>query len=72
MTVEKAMIIAHQRGLAYARAGSNRDYVNVMANKLTVEEGDALLAGYYAEWRRMDRNRLNTQLRINGGASIFD
>jgi hypothetical protein len=61
---QKAMIEAHQRGLTMARVGTARDAVNIIAHTLTVDEGDAMLAGYYCELRRIaatDVNRVGSE-----------
>ena len=50
---QKAMIEAHQHGLTMARVGTAREAVNIIARTLTVDEGDAMLAGYYCELRRI-------------------
>ena len=52
---ELAMIAAHQRGRNLARDGVSRETVNALAAAYAVDEGDALLAGYYAELRRMNK-----------------
>jgi hypothetical protein len=54
---EKAMIEAHKAGRQLARQGETRAYVNDVARTLPVDEADALLAGYYAETRRIDADR---------------
>ena len=50
---QDAMVKAHQAGLTLARNGESRAYVNDVARTLPVDEADALLAGYYAELRRI-------------------
>jgi hypothetical protein len=52
-TTEQALIKAHKAGRMLARNGETRAYVNDVAKTLAVNEADALLAGYYAELRRM-------------------
>jgi hypothetical protein len=52
-TTERAMIEAHKAGRMLAHNGETRAYVNDVAKTLPVNEADALLAGYYAELRRM-------------------
>jgi hypothetical protein len=50
---QAAMIKAHQAGRAYARSiGGTRAYANDVAHTLPIDQGDAWLAGYYAETRR--------------------
>ena len=51
---EDKMVAAHQRGRNAARDGVTRAVVNDKArHTMSVDEGDAFLAGYYAELRRM-------------------
>jgi hypothetical protein len=57
---QAAMIEAHKAGLTLARNGEPRAYVNDVARTLPVQEADALLAGYYAETRRIaDRRKFD-------------
>jgi len=50
---EQAMVTAHKLGRAWARNKTSRSETNNWAHSLTVHEGDAFLAGYYAELRRI-------------------
>ena len=53
MANRQAMVEAHKKGLQAARDGITRKDVMAIVFKLSVEEGDFLLAGYYGELRRM-------------------
>jgi hypothetical protein len=53
------MIEAHKAGRMLI--GESRAYVNDVARTLPVAEADALLAGYYAEMRRRERQALRAK-----------
>lgn len=52
---QTAMIEAHRNGLRAAGDSMPRDKANETARALPTEQGDAFLAGYYAELRRLAR-----------------
>ena len=54
---QAAMIEAHKLGRHHAYVGTSRAIVNDAASKLPTDEGDALLAGYYCELRRIAADR---------------
>jgi hypothetical protein len=66
------MVEAHKAGRTLARNGETRTYVNDVARTLPVEEADALLAGYYAELRRLKgapvEDRVNARMRALASA----
>lgn len=57
---QKAMVQAHKSGRLLASTGETRAYVNDVARTLPVDEADALLAGFYAETRRIAERQRNT------------
>lgn len=60
MTREQAMIESRKAGRILARNSRTRAYANAVARTLSVDEGNALLAGYYAE--RAKENATMTKL----------
>ena len=58
-----AMVRAHKAGQALALNGATRDQITAMAMKLSTDEGDALIAGYY-------RGLRVKRIRTNGHSDI--
>lgn len=49
----RAYTEAFRHGVSMAAGDVSRQTVNKMAEGMTIQEGDAFLAGYYAELRRL-------------------
>lgn len=57
--MEQAMIEAHKTGRILASQNASRRLLMAAAGRLTTQEGDAMIAGYYQELnRRMEKDRV--------------